>query len=157
MHINHTEKIVILELDGNCWTATYPNDEVSNSLFPLGIIPPLPYDKDASIELVAEGLSKVQNKLQILHNEIHHGSEIGGVIHVLSPIPCSKSILDSPWMIECFNGTYTQRMTSGIFSNKERALNAAHYCIEPMFGGYSFVKVYSTPHLQVTHHSPIDL
>lgn len=85
MHINHTEKIVILELEGNCWTATYQNDETSNSPFPLGIIP-LPYNKDASIELVAEELSKLKNNLQILHNEIHHGSEGGGVIHyLLSP------------------------------------------------------------------------
>ncbi len=106
---------------------------------------------------MAEELSKLKNNLQILHNEIHHGSEIGGVIHCLSPIPCIQSTLDSPWTIECFNGTYTQRMTGGVFANKERALNAAHYCIEPMLGGYSFVKVYSTPALLVTHHSPIDL
>ena len=35
--------------------------------------------------------------------------------------------------------------------------NILNECISPNLGGYSFVKVYSTPHLQVTHHSPIDL
>lgn len=100
----------------------------------------------------------MQTNLQIFHNETqHHGSEIGGVIHLLSPYPCNEYILESPWMVECYNGTYMQRMTSGVFANRERALNAAHYCIEPMLGGYSFVKISSTPDFLVTHHSPIDL
>ncbi len=95
MHINHTEKIVILELEGNCWTATYPNGEISNSLFPLGIIP-LPYNKDASIELVAEELSKLKNNLQILHNEIHHGSEIGGGYPLLISYPLQSINIRQP-------------------------------------------------------------
>ena len=156
MQIHHKNQIVILELDDNSWTATYPQDELTNSLFPLGKIP-LPYNREASIEFVANELSKMQNNLQILHNEILYGSDIGGVIHVISPIPCGKSILDRPWKIECYNESFAEQINCGVFINKDRALNAARYCIEPMFGGYSFVKIFSTPDLLVTHHSPIDL